>query len=408
MALKNNLILCLLALIVSVNSYAGEISRTTGSEERQLWVNTLVQIADPVLTNLVNETLRANMPQESLDSKRGHKFSHLEAVGRTICGIAPWLELGVDDTEEGKLREKYIALTVKGLANAVNPSSPDYLDFKTPYQPLVDAAFLSLGILRAPTQLWGKLDNQAKENLLTELRHTRSIKPFQNNWLLFASMVEATLLELTGECDQERLLHGVEMFRDQWYLGDATYGDGPHYHADYYNSFVIHPLLTEVLRVMEKHHISGADFLPVQMKRFSRYAEQQERLISPEGAYPVVGRSIVYRTGAFHALGHAALLHKLPSSIKPAQVRCALSAVIKRQFAAPHTFDNQGWLRIGFAGSQIEMSESYINTGSVYLCTFGFVALGLPDADPFWSEEFTPWTSLKAWNGETVQADHAL
>lgn len=408
MALKNNLILCLLALIVSVNSYAGEISRTTGSEERQLWVNTLVQIADPVLTNLANETLRANMPQESLDSKRGHKFSHLEAMGRTICGIAPWLELGVDDTEEGKLREKYIALTVKGLANAVNPSSPDYLDFKTPYQPLVDAAFLSLGILRAPTQLWGKLDNQAKENLLTELRYTRSIKPFQNNWLLFASMIEATLLELTGECDQERLLHGVEMFRDQWYLGDATYGDGPHYHADYYNSFVIHPLLTEVLRVMEKHHISGADFLPVQMKRFSRYAEQQERLISPEGAYPVVGRSIVYRTGAFHALGHAALLHKLPSSIKPAQVRCALSAVIKRQFAAPHTFDNQGWLRIGFAGSQIEMSESYINTGSVYLCTFGFVALGLPDADPFWSEEFAPWTSLKAWNGETVQADHAL
>lgn len=408
MTQKTSLILCLLALVVSVKSYAGEIHQATGPEERKLWVNTLIRISDPVLTNLANGTLRTNMPQESLDDKRARKFSHLEAVGRTICGIAPWLELGIDDTEEGRLREKYINLIAKGLANAVNPSSPDYLDFKTPYQPLVDAAFLSLGILRAPTQIWGKLDSQTQENLLTELKRTRSIKPFQSNWLLFASIIEASLLELTGECDQKRLLYGVEMFRDKWYIGDATYGDGPHYHADYYNSFVIHPMLTEILCVMEKHDIPGADFLPVQIKRLSRYAEQQERLISPEGAYPVVGRSIVYRTGAFHALGHAALLHKLPSSSKPAQVRCALTAVIKRQFSAPHTYDEQGWLHIGFAGNQIEMSESYINTGSIYLCTLGFVALGLPDTDPFWSEGFTPWTSLKAWSGEMVKADHAL
>lgn len=404
---KKKIIFSLLIFLLSAFSHASEISQTSGQEDRKLWVNTLIKIVDPVLTNLANETLRANMPQESLDNKRSHRFSHLEAVGRTICGIAPWLELGVDDSEEGKLREKYIHLVVKGLANAVNPTSPDYLDFKTPYQPLVDAAFLSLGILRAPTQIWGNLDNQTKKNLITELKRTRSIKPFQSNWLLFASIIEATLLELTGEYDKERLLYGVEMFRDKWYLGDATYGDGPHYHADYYNSFVIHPLLTETLRVMEKHHVAGAEFLPTQFKRLSRYAEQQERLISPEGAYPVVGRSIVYRIGAFHALGHAALLHKLPSSIKPAQVRCALTAVIKRQFAAPNTYDAQGWLRIGFAGSQIEMSESYINTGSVYLCTFGFVALGLPDTDSFWNDAFTSWTSLKAWSGEQVNADHA-
>ena len=125
-------------------------------------------------------------------------------------------------------------------------------------------------------------------------------------------------------------------------------------------------------------------------------------------AHPVIGRSIVYRVGAFHALSHAALLQVLPKSVAPAQVRCALTAVIKRQFEAPHTFDENGWLHIGFAGNQIEMSETYINTGSTYLCTFGFVALGLPATDPFWSEGFTPWTSMKAWNGEMVKADYAL
>lgn len=383
-------------------------SSQSGNEERKIWVNTLVKICDPVLTNLANETLKTNMPQESLDPKRGHQFSHLEAFGRTICGIAPWLELGPDNTEEGKLRGKYINLTLKALSNAVNPKSADYLNFKTPYQPLVDAAFLALGILRAPTQLWGNLDKETKTNLITELKRTRCIKPFNSNWLLFASTIEATLLELTGECELDRLLHGVETFRDKWYVGDGTYGDGPQYHADYYNSFVIHPMLTETLLIMEKRHVKGAEFLPTQIKRFTRYAEQQERLISPEGAYPVIGRSIVYRVGAFHALSHAALLHKLPKTVTPAQVRCALTAVIKRQFNAPHTFDAKGWLRIGFAGSQIRMSETYINTGSTYLCTFGFVALGLPSTDSFWSANFTPWTSLKAWNGEQVEADHAI
>lgn len=107
------------------------------------------------------------MPYESLGNRR--RFSHLEAVGRLVCGIAPWLELGPDNTPEGKLREKYINLTVKGLKNAVNPEAPDYLVFGEPSQPLVDAAFLAQGLLRAPKQLWGNLDPQAKEWMITEL-----------------------------------------------------------------------------------------------------------------------------------------------------------------------------------------------------------------------------------------------
>ena len=122
-------------------------------------------------------------------------------MGRLVCGIAPWLELGPDNTPEGKLREKYINLTVKGLKNAVNPGAPDYLVFGEPSQPLVDAAFLAQGLLRAPKQLWGNLDLQAKEWMITELKRSRNIKPFENNWLLFASTVEAALLEFTGECD---------------------------------------------------------------------------------------------------------------------------------------------------------------------------------------------------------------
>ena len=141
-------------------SFAGK-AQQNGTQDRAFWVETLTRIADPVLTNLGNNTLKKNMPYESLSKDRSD-FSHLEAVGRLVCGIAPWLELGPDSTPEGQLRDKYIKLTVKGLKNAVNPDSPDYLVFGKPYQPLVDAAFLAQGLLRARTQLWDNLDPQAK------------------------------------------------------------------------------------------------------------------------------------------------------------------------------------------------------------------------------------------------------
>lgn len=379
----------------------------SGADDRAFWVENLTRIADPVLLNLSNNTLKKNMPYESLSKERS-KFSHLEAVGRLVCGIAPWLELGPDNTPEGQLRAKYIDLTVKGLKNAVNPKSPDYLVFGEPSQPLVDAAFLAEGLLRAPKQLWGNLDPEAKAWMITELKRSRGIKPGENNWLLFASTVEAALLEFAGECDMSRLTYGVFKFRDVWYKGDALYGDGPDFHMDYYNSYVIHPMLTDVLVVMKKHGIEGADFLDTQLKRHTRYAEQLERFISPEGSFPVVGRSIPYRFGAFHALGQACLMHILPATVQPAQVRCALTAVIRRQLESPANFDKNGWLRVGFTGEQLNISESYINTGSVYLCAMGLLPLGLPQADAFWSAPYTEWTNLKAWSGKEVKADHAL
>lgn len=379
---------------------------TNGIQDRSYWVEMLTKIADPVLINLSNNTLKANMPYESLGNR--HRFSHLEAVGRLVCGIAPWLELGPDNTPEGRLREKYILLTLKGLSNAVNPQSPDYLVFGEPYQPLVDAAFLAQGLLRAPNQLWNRLSSESKEQMITEFKRSRNIKPWNNNWLLFASMVEAALLEFTGECDQERLTYGVNMFRDEWYKGDAMYGDGADFHMDYYNSFVIHPMLTDVLLVMKKHNLDSSDFATTQLNRHARYAEILERFISPEGTFPAVGRSIVYRFGAFHALSQAALMQILPKSIAPSQVRCALTAVLQAQLKSPANFDENGWLRVGFTGEQLDMSESYINTGSVYLCSVGLLPLGLPASDPFWADSFTPWTNLKAWSGQPVKADKAL
>ena len=168
-------------------------------------------------------------------------------------------------------------------------------------------------------------------------------------------------------------------------------------------------MLLDVLKVMQKHDKGESDFYKKELRRFSRYAEQQERMISPDGAYPVVGRSIAYRFGAFHVLSQAALDGLLPASVTKAQVRCGLTAVIKRHMSVKGNFDERGWLTLGFAGHQPQIAERYISTGSLYLCSVVFTALGLPATDEFWCAPYAEWTGKKIWNGnKSVKLDKAI
>ena len=65
-------------------------------------------------------------------------------------------------------------------------------------------------------------------------------------------------------------------------------------------------------------------------------------------------------------------------------------------------------LTIGFAGHQPHLGESYISTGSLYLCAAILLPLGLPPADPFWAGAAEDWTSRRLWSGRDDTADHAI
>jgi hypothetical protein len=238
------------------------------------------------------------------------------------------------------------------------------------------------------------------------LQDTRSVLPGQNNWLLFSATVEAALSMMGEWWDPVRVSFAVEEHK-QWFVGDGTYGDGPHFHWDYYNSFVIQPMLLKVLETVEKRSATWSSFLPVAMERAQRYAVIQERLISPEATFPAIGRSLAYRFGAFQMLADMSFRGRLPEEISPEQVRCALTAVMRRMIEMPGTFDAKGWLTIGFAGHQPSIGENYISTGSCYLCAAAWLPLGLPLTDRFWSGEAKPWTEKKIWAGEDVKTDHA-
>lgn len=377
----------------------------SASQDRGYWVSLLRRLADPVLENLAARTLRARMPVEGQADRRA--VTHLEAVGRLLTGIAPWLELPPAGDEEGRLRARYADLARRALASGLDPASPDVLNFKEGAQPLVDAAFLAQAVLRAPTALWEALDSRTKERLVHALQATRSIHPGFNNWLLFSATIEAALAKMGAWWDSMRVDYALRQ-HEQWYKGDGVYGDGPQFHWDYYNSYVIQPMLLDVLEACGDRVSAWEGFLERVTQRAQRYAAIQERLIGPDGSWPLIGRSLAYRVGAFHLLAQVALRRVLPPPLTPARVRGALTAALHRSMDAPNTFDEQGWLRIGVCGHQPGIGESYISTGSLYLCAAALLPLGLAAADAFWTAPAEPWTSARAWSGQSFAIDHAL
>lgn len=404
---KNTTFALLLTLFFSFSSKAQSLQNT--STDREIWLTYLEQVAGPVLKNLANDELKQKMTVElapGIDNANHRtNVSYLEAFGRTLSGVAPWLNLEGGNKHEVALRKKYREWTLKAISNSVNPEANDFLLWKGG-QPLVDASFFALGLIRSPW-LWENLSDVDRENVVNALKQTREVVPVYSNWILFSGMIEAFFCKYGYPYDAVRLEYALRTFSQHWYTGDGMYADGMDFRNDYYNSYVIQPYIQAILGVLnEKGH--KYSWISTDFNKISqRYAEIQERFINTDGTFPAVGRSIVYRGAAFQHLADVSLRKKLPNSLHPAQVRSALTAVISKTTESPSTFKN-GWLTIGLYGEQPQLSDFYITTGSLYLCATILLPLGLPETDEFWQGEGKPWTAVQVWSGENVKADHAL
>lgn len=373
---------------------------------RKEWLDALLRIVSPVLDSLERGQLKKDLPL-SFHEERAD-FAPLEAFGRGMLGLAPWLEAESEDLEaqERALQEKYRAKAVKCIAMATDPDSPDFMVFDRGGQPLVDTAFLAHAIVRAPKALAGSLSPEVRHNLAEAFRSSRQITPGSSNWLFFSAMVEAGLYILGEPYDLVRVLYALRTFQG-WYKGDGVYGDGAMFHCDYYNSFVIQPMYVDLVKLFADKSPEIEAMGGTVIARAARYASVLERMIGPEGSYPVVGRSICYRFGAFQMLSQAALQHELEEGVSPASVRCGLTAVIRRVMSAPDMFDEKGWLLPGVYGHQPELAEGYINIGSLYLCSAVFLPLGLSGKDEFWSGAEEEWSGKKVWSGGHISIDRA-
>ena len=405
-------LLLIVALLVPLNVSAKKKTEKVKSD-RELWAGILYQMAAPVLSNMSEGKLQENMLVELSPTWDGRdkRVTYMECFGRLMAGLAPWLSLPDDDTAEGIQRKQLREWALKSYAQSVDPESKDYLLWRKEGQPLVDAAYIAESFLRGYDALWVPLDDLTKQRYIAEFQQLRRVDPPYTNWLLFSSTVECFLKKAGAQTDYYRITSALRKV-DEWYVGDGWYSDGEDFAFDYYDSFVIHPMYVECLEVMTNGgkqniwNVKGGNF-PNALKRMQRFGMILERFVSPEGTFPVFGRSITYRTGVLQPLALLSLRGWLPKELPAGQVRAAMTAVIQRMFGDNRNFNAEGYLTLGFNGSQPNISDWYTNNGSLYLASLAFLPLGLPADAPFWTDAPQPWTSKKAWGGEDFPKDHA-
>lgn len=396
-----------------------------GALDRAYWVELAYKMSAPVLENMANGTLQKNMKLELSPTwdNRDKKVAYMECFGRLMAGISPWLSLPDDDTEEGKMRAQLREWAIKAYTNAVDPESPDYLGWQSGGQTLVDAAYVVESLHRCDV-IWKSLSKETQQRYIKELQGLRRYDPCYTNWLLFCVMEECFIMKAGGDADMYRIHRAMEKI-EEWYIGDGWYSDGPSFAFDYYNSYVIQPMYLECLEMIKAKR--GDDnwtvrtYVPLEdknrganyrydeaLKRMQKYSVILERLISPEGTFPVVGRSIPYRMAVMQPLAMLAWQKKLPAELHNGQVRAGLTAVMHRMFdgIGQTNFTEDGYLTIGFVGSHPNVADWYTNNGSLYMTSLSFMPLGLPADDPFWTDAPEKWTSKKAWEGDDFPKDH--
>ena len=398
----NLLVVLLLCCFATVNAK----SKKEVKSDREQWTELCYKIAQPILENMAKGELQKNMNLELSPTwdGRNKRVTYMEAFGRLMAGISPWLALPEDDTKEGKMRKQLHEWALASYKNAVDPNSPDCLLWEGPTQILVDAAYIAESFMRAPDATWNKLDKVTQQRYIDRFLGLRVIRPAYNNWLIFRGMTEAFLLSIGAPADRYALVVSTNKL-NEWYLSDGWYSDGPEMAIDYYNSYVIHPMYVEVLETCKAHRFGTPITPELAVKRMQRFNTIIERLISPEGTYPAVGRSIVYRMGAFQSLALAAWKYGLPKGISNGQVRSALTAVMRNMFSVEGNFDEENFLRLGFCGHQPDLSNYYTNNGSLYMTSLVFMPLGLAADHPFWTDPAEDWTSKKAWSGRPFPID---
>lgn len=407
--MKKNLILSIIALYTCILSINAQ-NKQSQTDDRTYWADLMYKISEPVLSNMSKGELSKNMELELSPTWDGRdkRVTYMECFGRLMSGLAPWLALPDDNTSEGKKRKQLREWALKSYAHSVDPNSPDYLLWRNEGQPLVDAAYIANSFLRAPKQLWEPLDELTKKRYIEEFKQLRRVDPPYTNWLLFSAMVETFLMSIDEQYDAYRIHSAIRKI-EEWYVGDGWYADGEHFAFDYYNSFVIQPMYVEVLEhLIEKKRMVKPEQLETARKRMQRYSMILERLVSPEGTFPVFGRSMTYRAGVFQPLALLSWRKNLPQELPEGQVRAAMTSVLKRMFSAEGNFTQKGFLQLGFAGHQPKLADWYTNNGSLYLTSLAFLPLGLPADDSFWTSSPQDWTSKKAWSGQDFPKDHAV
>jgi hypothetical protein len=310
----------------------------------------------------------------------GPRVARLELVARLLWGLAPLAAGGGEYRGWPQIRE--------AIAAGTDPEDPQYWGRPTDRdQRIVEAAGLGFGLALCPQELWDPLDATLRAHLSGWLRDAAHCRTYDNNWLLFATVVGLGLARV-GEPLEPSVAE--EAFRrvDAFYLGDGWYADGgPSTARDHYGPWALH-----------FYSLINAQLSPLSPLDANRAATAKERArafaphyldwFAADGAGLAFGRSMTYRFAQAAFLGATAFADE-PGPAGWGVLRGAWARHL-RWWARQPILNGDGTLSIGYAYPNLHMSEAYNSPASPYWALKAFLPLALPDSHPFWTHEEEP------------------
>ena len=267
------------------------------------------------------------------------------------------------------------------IAKLTDPASASYIEPRSknggPSQKLVEFGALAVSMLTNPEVLWKPLPQEQKDQLAKTMLSYGDGPTVDSNWKFFNVFVLSFFKEQGYQVNEKLLVEYLEKSLKH-YRGNGWYNDSPAY--DYYSmwAFQMYGMIWSEYFGKKHYPEIAARF----EQNFSDLKNNYPNLFSKNGEMIMWGRSISYRTGAiipFPLMGF-----QNDPNTNYGWMRRISSGVIKQFFTHPD-FMKEKVPTLGFYGAFEPAVQVYSCRGSVYWMGKAFLALLVPDNNPFWT-----------------------
>ena len=356
---------------------------------RQGWIDAATYLLDGAFTYIRNINDPMYFPKQfdkTYPNNPGQiPTAKLEGFCRTLFLAAPLLKENPELTLNGiKVADYYR----HQLLNLINPESPSYIRPLAknggPGQNLVEFGALAISLTTAKNVLWDPLTQQQKDQLAATMLSYGNGPTINSNWMFFNVFVISFFKEQGYEVNDWRMEDCLKKLLSL-YRGEGWYNDSPAY--DYYSMWAFQmygPIWAQTYGHFYPEY--AAQFMQNQADLIDNYPY----MFNAEGKMNMWGRSIPYRFGAVVPL--ALLGYQTDKDINYGWMRRIASSTLLQFLQHPGLLEDNV-PTLGFYGPFEPAVQIYSCRGSVYWCGKAFLALLLPEDNPFWTakENNGPW-----------------
>lgn len=301
----------------------------------------------------------------------------LEGFCRTLFIAAPLLREKPDLTLNGiKVADYYR----HNLLNLLNPQHPSYIKHRGnggPSQILVEFGALAISLSVASDVLWEPLTNEQKDALAATMLSYGDGTTISSNWRFFNIFILSFFKDKGYEVNEPLMFNYLDECLAA-YRGCGWYNDSPAY--DYYSMWAFQmygPVWSQLY---------GKKYYPEYAEKFmgnlSDIVDNYPYMFGKDGRMNMWGRSIPYRFGAVVPLALTGYLNN--ADINYGWMRRIASSTML-QFLENPDFLEDNVPTLGFYGAFEPAAQIYSCRGSVYWLGKAFLALLLPEDNPFWT-----------------------